>query len=345
VGLLLLIILLEGFRRHRTETLFAAVPILLIEFSSFGAYILNSFDISNVIIFFGGGISTGAVASILMVLVIGVLVLRRFLDSQVDHELIRQAVRKDMEQAQQLQSRVLVPETFHSSFFSVDTEYHPSQTVGGDFFQTIARADGSLLIVVGDVSGKGVSAAMLVAVLVGAISTRADVSFDPSSMLAMLNTRLLGRSGGHFATCLAAELRPDGSMRVANAGHLPPYLNGKEMELAGSLPLGVIGEAELSSQRFELQPGDRLTFLTDGVVEAMNSENELFGFDRTRDISGQSAAEIVRQAQAFGQNDDITVLSIKFVGAPNAAHLARAGLRDLSSAPETGRLPYEGARK
>ena len=250
-----------------------------------------------------------------------------------------------MEQAQQLQSRVLVPETFHSPFFSVNTEYHPSQTVGGDFFQTIARPDGSLLIVVGDVSGKGVSAAMLVAVLVGAISTRADVSFDPSSMLSMLNTRLLGRSGGHFATCLAAELRPDGSMRVANAGHLPPYLNGKEMELAGSLPLGVIGEAELSSQRFELQPGDRLTFLTDGVVEAMNSENELFGFDRTRDISGQPAAEIVRQAQSFGQNDDITVLGITFVGASNAAHLARAGLRDLSPAPETGRLPYEGARK
>ena len=323
VGVLLLVILVEAFRRHRMETLVAAFPVLLIEFSSFGSYILNTFGISNVLFAFGIGISIGSVASILMVLVIGVLTLRRFLRSQVNHELARQAVQQDMEQAHQLQQRVLVPETFHSSFFSVETEYHPALTVGGDFFQTIARSDGSLLVVVGDVSGKGISAAMLVAVLVGAISTRADSSFDPASMLAMLNDRLLGRSGGHFATCLAAELRPDGTMLIANAGHLPPYLNGKELELEGSLPLGVISDTAPSAERFMLQPGDYLTFLTDGVVEAMNPADELFGFDRTRDISLQSAASIVAQAQTFGQNDDITVLSVGFVSAALGARMSQ----------------------
>jgi hypothetical protein len=314
LGVLLLIILLEGFRRDRTEALAAAIPVLLIELSSFAPYLLNTFGISTVFYPFGIGVSAGAIASILMILVIGVLALRRFLRIQVHQELARQAVAQELEQAQQLQQRVLVPENLHSPFFSVEAEYRPAQTVGGDFFQTLAKPDGSLLVVIGDVSGKGISAAMLVAVLVGAIRTRADESYDPASMLTMLNHRLVGRSGGHFATCLAAELRPNGSMRLANAGHLPPYLNGKELGLEGSLPLGVIGETEPSVQTFTLQSGDHLTFLTDGVVEAMNPANQLFGFDRTRDISGQSAAAIVEQAQTFGQEDDITVLGIEFTG-------------------------------
>ncbi|MGC2162355.1 MAG: SpoIIE family protein phosphatase [Silvibacterium sp.] len=312
LGVLLLVILIEGFRRDRTAALVAAVPILLIELASFAPYLLGSFGISTQFYPFGIGISTAAIASILMLVVIGVLVMRRFLRSQVKQELARQTIAQDLEQAQQLQQRVLVPETLHSTFFSVETAYHPAQTVGGDFFQTLAKPDGSLLVVIGDVSGKGVSAAMLVAVLVGTIRTRADESFEPASMLATLNHRLVGRSGGHFATCLAAELSPDGTMRLANAGHLPPYLNGKEMELEGSLPLGVSGEEGYSVQTFTLQPGDRLTFMTDGVVEATNPAHELFGFDRTREISGQSAAAIAGQAQRFGQEDDITVLGVEF---------------------------------
>ena len=315
LGVLLLVVLAEGFRRDRTEALLAVVPVLLLEFASFGVYLLNQFGISQVVFLFGIGVSVGSIAYILMVLVIGILALRRFLRTQVHQELARQAVQRDMEQAQQLQKRVLVPEALHSRFFQVETEYRPAQTVGGDFFQTLTRPDGSLLVVIGDVSGKGVSAAMLVAVLVGAIRTRADESFDPASMLATLNHRLVGRSGGHFATCLVAEIRPDGTMRLANAGHLPPYVNGKEMELEGSLPLGVAGEADYSVQTFRLKPGDRLTFMTDGVVEATNRAKELFGFDRTREISGQHAAAIVEQAQSFGQEDDITVLGVRFATA------------------------------
>jgi hypothetical protein len=319
LGVLLIVILIEGFRRDRTEALLAAPPLLLIEFASFNIFILSTFGISTVFIPFGLGISVGNIAWILMVLVIGVLVMRRFLRTQANQERARQIFALDMEQAQQLQQRVLVPERLHSPVFSVESEYHPAQTVGGDFFQTLSKPDGSLLVVVGDVSGKGMSAAMLVAVLVGAIRTRADESFDPAAMLTMLNQRLIGRSGGHLATCLVAELRPDGTMHVANAGHLPPYLNGQELDLEGSLPLGAADLIDPSSRIITLEPGDRLTFLTDGVVEAMNSQNELFGFDRARTISNQPAAAIVEQAQAFGQNDDITVLRIEFTGAASEA--------------------------
>jgi hypothetical protein len=319
LGVLLLIVLVEGFRRDRLEALLAAFPMLLIEFAGFNIFILNTFGIASQFSLFGLGISVTSIAWILMMLVIGALVMRRFLRVQAGEARSRQIVALDLEQAQQLQQRVLVPEVLHSPSFSVKTEYHPAQTVGGDFFQTLAKPDGSLLVVVGDVSGKGMSAAMLVAVLVGAIRTRADESFDPAVMLSMLNKRLIGRSGGHLATCLAAELRPDGTMHIVNAGHLPPYLNGQELDLEGSLPLGAANVIDLSSRVVTLQPGDRLTFLTDGVVEAMNSANELFGFDRVRSISNLAAAAIVQHAQTFGQNDDITVLTIEFMGAPSEA--------------------------
>jgi hypothetical protein len=314
LGLVLAVILVEGFRRNRAEALMAAVPILLLEFSLFEANLTTAFDIPSTFFPFGLGVNVAHVASLLMVLVIGVLAMRRFLRTQVRESLARQSARKDLEQAQQLQQRVLVPEEITSPFFSVETEYRPAQTVGGDFFQTLTRPNGSLLVVIGDVSGKGVSASMLVAVLVGTIRNQAEHSFDPVLMLATLNRRMIGRSGGHFATCLAAEISPDGAMRVANAGHIPPYLNGKEIELEGSLPLGVVDEAEYTEQIFSLEPGDRLTFLTDGVIEATNASNELFGFERTREISKEHAAAIAQQAQSFGQKDDITVVSVELAG-------------------------------
>lgn len=312
LGVLLLVILAEGFRRDRTEALAAVIPILLFEFSSFNSYFLNSFGFSGQFYPFSIGISTGAIALILMVLVIGALVLRRFLRTQVQEELDRQSVARELEQAQQLQQRVLVPEALESPFFSVEAEYRPAQTVGGDFFQTITKSDGRLLVVIGDVSGKGISAAMLVAVVVGAIRSRAMESFEPASLLKLVNACLLGRSGDHFATCLAAEFHPDGTVQMANAGHLRPYLNGEEMETEGSLPLGLSAEIDISTMSMALQPGDHLTFLTDGVLEATNEANELFGFERTRAISDKPPVSIIEEAQRFGQQDDITVLSVEF---------------------------------
>jgi hypothetical protein len=327
LGVLLVVILIEGFRRDRIEALLAVVPILLLELANVSIYLLATFHIPNWFFPFGLGISVGNIADMLMVLVVAVLALRRFLRTQVQQEVARKAIAQDLEQAQQLQQRVLVPEALASPFFTVETEYRPAQTVGGDFFQTLTKPDGSLLVVIGDVSGKGVSAAMLVAVLVGAIRNQAEYSLDPAAMLTMLNRRLLGRSGGHFATCLAAQILPDGTMTIANAGHLPPYRNGKEMELEGSLPLGLVSEAASSAQTFTLQPGDHITFMTDGVIEAMNAANELFGFARAQQISGQAAGSIAQQAQSFGQNDDITVLSVEFIGAPLASATLEALVR------------------
>ncbi len=315
---LLLVVLVEGFRRDRTEALLALAPIVLLEIAAFFIYLSPLFNIPYPgLHLYGFFIDAGDFSNILMALVIGALVLRRFLRSRVAEELARQTTQLELEQARELQQNVLFPGEIHSPSFTVEAQYHPAQTVGGDFFQTALGLDDSLLIVVGDVSGKGISAAMLVAVLVGSARTRADESFDPASMLAVLNERLIGRTGGHFATCLAAQLHPDGRLRIANAGHLAPYLNGAELALPGSLPLGLAVKIEPSWQVFQLRPGDKLTFMTDGVAEARNSKGELFGFERARIHCNEPLDEIVRRAQQFGQNDDITVLRVEYTGGRN----------------------------
>jgi hypothetical protein len=313
--LLLIVILVEGYRRDRTEALLAALPILLLMYGAFGVYLLSAFHIRFTFFPFGLGFNVPSINSILIVLVVAALSLRRFLRTQVRESLVHEAARKDLEQAQQLQQRVLIPDTLHSSVFSIQSEYRPALTVGGDFYQTLSQPDGTLLLVIGDVSGKGISAAMLVAVLVGAIRSHADFTSDPASMLAMLNRRMIGRSGGHFATCLAAEISPTGLMRIANAGHIPPYRNGLELDLDGSLPLGIAEDATYDTQTLQLAPGDHLTFITDGVVEATNAAKELYGFDRTRAISNQPASAIADHVQLFGQDDDITVLGVAFAPA------------------------------
>ena len=257
-----------------------------------------------------------AMASFLLVLTIGALAVRRFLAIHARQSMLQQSMEAELTQASELQKRVLLPETGQSSAVEVATAYLPAQTMGGDFFQVLCNSEGTTLIVLGDVSGKGVAAAFLVAVLVGAMRTRADESLDPVAMLQMLNHRLVDRSEGHFATCLAILIERTGQCTAVNAGHLSPYLNGVELPFTGNLPLGVVRDAELDVLALQLAPQDRLTLFSDGVIEAMDQTGTLFGFDQTRRISGSDAREIAAQAQRFGQQDDITVLTVNFIGAP-----------------------------
>lgn len=208
--------------------------------------------------------------------------------------------------------QVILPEQIEPvAGFLVESVYQPAQQVGGDFFQVLPDSRGGLLLVVGDVAGKGLPAAMLVSVLVGAIRTAAAYSHAAEEVLGQLNDRLVGRSHGGFATALAVHITTDGWVTIANAGHLSPYLDGKEVELPGALPLGVIGAVDYETTSFHLPHGSRLTFYSDGVVEAQNEKGELFGFERAKEISMDAAADIVRAAQQFGQSDDITVVTIE----------------------------------
>jgi phosphoserine phosphatase RsbU/P len=235
--------------------------------------------------------------------------IRRFARSRAKEERFS----SDMEAARTLQ-HVLIPETLPSiPHLEISTAYHPAQEVGGDFYQifTLPRGPGvqaNTLIVIGDVAGKGLAAAMTVSMLVGALHSLVETTGSPAEVLAGLNRRLLGRGSG-FTTCLAIRLSPSGELTLASAGHLAPYRNGQELTSPPALPLGLDQHPEFSEQTVQLSPGDRLTLLTDGIPEAA-SHRELFGFERTARLSCLPAAEIADAARRFGQQDDITVISI-----------------------------------
>jgi serine phosphatase RsbU (regulator of sigma subunit) len=324
LGVLLFVALFQGARKDRIGAWLALPPILLLTFSQFSQELISWFRIRTSIFPFGVQITVQDAALVLLVLVTGALAVRRFIGSQVSQRLERQTIDQEMEQARELQQRVLVPEENTSTLFAVQTAYHPARTVGGDFFQVIAYPDDSLLVVVGDVSGKGMAAAMLVAVLVGALRTRADETADPAEILRTLNERLLGRAGSHFATCVAAHLSPRGVMTVANAGHLPPYVNGVALDLPGSMPLGILPGNRPDLETVALSPGDYISFLTDGVLEARNADGQLLGFEQTARLSSQPAEAIALAAIQHGQDDDITVVGVSLA---SIAPEGRKGLR------------------
>lgn len=226
-------------------------------------------------------------------------------------------LRRDEEQmksefeAASLVQQVLVPaENPGIPGFLIESLYRPAGKVGGDFFQVLPHPSGGALIAIGDVSGKGMPAAMTVSLLVGTFRTLAHYTQSPSEILCVMNQRMLARSHGGFTTCLVLRVDPDSSFTAANAGHLSPYLNGEELALDNGLPLGLMAGTAYPETIFGLTPGVQLTLLTDGVVEARSRSGELLGFSRTAALASQPAEAIVAAAQAFGQNDDITVLTL-----------------------------------
>jgi serine phosphatase RsbU (regulator of sigma subunit) len=221
----------------------------------------------------------------------------------------RQRLGGELAAASEVQS-LLLSAPAATGHYAVDAVYLPASEVGGDFYQVLDRESGARLVVVGDVSGKGLRAAMLVSVAVGAL--RAAQSDSPAAVLAVMNRALCGRSGGGFVTCCCVRVDPNGDVVIANAGHLPPYLTGREAETDPGLPLGVVPGAEYTETRVSLaRGGGALVLFSDGVVEAENAQRELFGFDRTCEISTKSAQEIADTAKAWGQNDDITVVTVR----------------------------------
>jgi sigma-B regulation protein RsbU (phosphoserine phosphatase) len=212
--------------------------------------------------------------------------------------------------AQEVQQVILPDQMGSVPGFQVESAYQPAQQVGGDFFQIVPAGEGGLLLVIGDVAGKGLPAAMLVSVLVGAIRGVAEYTTDPAELLANLNQRLIGRVNGGFSTALAARISANGAVMIANAGHLPPYLDGREVTMPGALPLGIQADMHYETTGFQLSAGSRLTFYSDGIVEAQSAKGELFGFERSRELSRQPVAAILEAAKEFGQQDDMTVIAI-----------------------------------
>jgi phosphoserine phosphatase RsbU/P len=246
---------------------------------------------------------TGLLAIVLIIFV-------RFLRIHRD----RERASSELAAARSVQELMIPHEQLVTPGFEVDSIYTPANEVGGDFYHIDPGVEG-MLVVIGDVAGKGLKAAMNVSMVMGAL--RKSEERSPARILGSLNRVLVGSES--FTTCQAAWFGSDGEVVISNAGHLPPYLNTQEVSLPGGLPLGVLADIVYEEVRMYLHPGDRMLLMSDGVVEARHGSGELFGFDRVHNLSNQSAFYIADAAKAFGQEDDITVLTIRRLATALAA--------------------------
>ena len=243
------------------------------------------------------------------------ILITRYMRTRKDEE----RYKREREAAQIVQ-QVLIPEEIPAiPGFSIQSVYKPFGEVGGDFFQIVPTCNGGALIAIGDVSGKGLPAAMTVSLLVGTFRTLARYTQEPGEILSAMNVRMLARSNGGFTTCLVLRADLDGRVTIANAGHIAPYVNGNEISLDSGLPLGLSAETVYQESAISLVQHDRLTLVTDGVVEARSKTGELFGFERMQTIVHQDAEFIARIAQEFGQDDDITAVSLSYTPLTAAA--------------------------
>ena len=324
VAVLLPILLFNWYRRGNREAGWLILPSLLPPIT------LALYDLGSASIYLGlshfeflvNTISIGPVelepndlGNLLFFLSSLIVIFFRF--SRVSQEQARSIA--DLAAAREVQQQLIPASLPTVPGLHIEAAYLPAEEVAGDFYQVIEQPDGSALIVVGDVSGKGLKAAMTGTLAIGALRTLAVENLSPAELLRRLNRQICEAKNGGFITCCCARIDPQGTVTLANAGHLAPYSDGAEIEVPSGLPLGLLLELDYSEIQFELAPGRTLTLVSDGIVEASDSSGQLYGFERTRAISSQSADAIAKAAESFGQSDDITVLTVSRVHVPAIA--------------------------
>ena len=221
----------------------------------------------------------------------------------------RAEMRGELTAARQVQ-HLLVPDKMQvAPGVTVSSAFLPAHEVGGDFYLCRALANGAQRVLLGDVSGKGVAAALTSALLLGAADRCDDLR--PAAVLKELNAALRNSGIEGFTTCLCADLSSTG--RPADRQRRPIAALSQrrgDRDSRGSSARGRKRRRSTLRTSIQLAPGDRLTFISDGVIEARNAAGELFGFDRTRQLSSRAAQQIADAAVEFGQQDDITVLTL-----------------------------------
>jgi hypothetical protein len=314
IGIIIFIKLVHLARKGNRDAQLFLLPFLLstvvesIQSAMAALYWAGVVREDHLVLYRGDGFIVGWDESTLLLsyFAIGTVLVLRFTRSAREE----QRLSTEMESAHQVQAQLVPLQLPATPHFRFEAAYLAAGEVGGDFYQVFLQSDRGVLVAIGDVSGKGLKAAMLGSQVVGALRSLAQENLPPSQILARLNRQLIASSDGGFVTCCVARAASSGTLTLANAGHLAPYSNGVELKTDSGFPLGVVPGATYAETSVVLKPGDRLTFLSDGVVEARNAAGELFGFDRAAAISTDSADKIAHAAQAFGQDDDITVLTL-----------------------------------
>ncbi len=206
----------------------------------------------------------------------------------------RERLEQELKIAQIIQQQFLPKSVPDLPSWHVAAFYRPARTVGGDFYDFIPLPDGRVMFVVGDVTDKGVPAALVMASTHALLRGAAPRLISPGAVLAQVNDLLCADIPAHmFVTCLALVLDPvSGSIEFANAGHDVPYVRTQDgvAELrARGMPLGLMPGMDYEEKTFQFQPGDCALLHSDGLAEAHDPDREMFGFPRVAELVGRGA--------------------------------------------------------
>lgn len=249
----------------------------------------------------------------------------------------RERVEQELQTARRIQESLLPKEVPALDGWHIATRYQPAREVGGDFYDFLPLADGKLGVVLGDVTDKGIPAALVMATtrsMLRAVAMQPQVT--PSQALAQVNDLLCpDLPSSMFVTCFYAILDPaNGNVTYANAGQDPPYLrhpDGSVSDLyATGMPMGLLPGSRYEEGEATVAPGDELLFFSDGLVEAHNAAREMFDLSRLQRLLGsQDGATppitmLLRELAEFTgpdweQEDDITLVSVQRMYQPDGA--------------------------
>lgn len=242
----------------------------------------------------------------------------------------QQSLQQDLDMAARIQAELLPKPDFVFESWQVARHYEAAGPVSGDYCDLVSDGDGSLFFMLGDVSGKGVAAAMLMTHLHAVFRTLTPLGL-PLTQIVERASRLLCESSlpTQYATLVCGRADRSGAVEICNAGHLPVlWLSGKEVNALDStgLPVGVFGEQQFSSHTFRLRPGDSLLLYTDGLSEARNIHDAEYGIERLakllsagRSVSPQtminSCLEDLSQfSEGAPKSDDLTIMAVRWAG-------------------------------
>jgi serine phosphatase RsbU (regulator of sigma subunit)/anti-sigma regulatory factor (Ser/Thr protein kinase) len=255
----------------------------------------------------------------------------------------RQRIEQELQVAQLIQQHFLPTTLPQPAGWSIEAYYRPARAVGGDFYDVIERADGKIAFTVGDVTDKGVPAAMVMAATRSLLRAAGVDQDAPGAVLAQVNELLHGDIPSRmFVTCLYGILDPtSGEVRFANAGHNLPFVRrGDEaVELdARGMPLGLMAGMTYAETEARLAPGEQILLHSDGIAEAHDPAREMFGIPRLARVVGEEQerrggliANVLAELERFTgagweQEDDITLVALSWSGAPADELLAEFSL-------------------
>ncbi|HEX3050309.1 MAG TPA: SpoIIE family protein phosphatase [Aggregatilineaceae bacterium] len=270
----------------------------------------------------------------------------QLVQQQEFHARERERIDQELKIARLIQQTLLPKELPALDGWRMAAYYQPAREVGGDFYDLLALKDGRLGIVIGDVTDKGIPAALVMATTRAILRMMGQQCSSPGEVLSNANNALCpDMPRNMFVTCLYAILNPiTGHLRYANAGHGAPYRRSKhgvDELMARGMPLGLMPEMQYEEQETTLKPGETVLFYSDGLIEAHNPQGQMLGFDglqtllATYDDNGKGQIDFLLNEMArfigpnWEQEDDITLLSLQRFGTSSFISISHRATQEI----------------